>query len=158
MPGNAPTDQTIKADAVAFRENLLFEVKQQASEELDLAQTSRIESDSYRERIIAQTRRQAEDTFTHARLIAEQGGTEINQKHAIEAQKVPAHDELIKAAAEEQFEAQRLLQKHLTNNRIQRGPQPGESQGQQRKPSPEPDAQASASDANQHSRSQHFMA
>jgi len=27
VPGNAPTDQTIKADSVAFRENLLFEVK-----------------------------------------------------------------------------------------------------------------------------------
>ena len=119
MPGNSPTDQTIKADSVAFRENLLFEVKQQASEELDLAQTSRIEADSYRERIIAQTRRQAEDTFTHARLIAEQGGTEINQKHAIETQKVLAQAELIKAAAEEQFEAQRL---HAEASNLQSDP------------------------------------
>ena len=96
MPQQA---QTIKADAIAFRKNLLFKVKQQASEEPGLTQTSRIEADSYRERIIAQAQRQAEDTLTHACLIAAQYGTELNQKYAIETKKVLAKSGMIKTAA-----------------------------------------------------------
>ncbi|MDA1219722.1 MAG: DUF3179 domain-containing (seleno)protein [Chloroflexi bacterium] len=100
--------QTIKAEAVAFREKLLFEIKQQAAQELDLAKSSRIEADAYRERVIAQTQRQADETINRALLTAEQEGKEIKQKHAIEAQRVLAQAELIKAAAEEQLQAQCL--------------------------------------------------
>ena len=96
MPQQA---QTIKAHAIAFHENLLFKVKQQASEAPGLTQTSRIEADSYRERIIAQAQRQAEDTLTHGCLIAAQDGTELNQKYAIETKKVLAKSGMIKTAA-----------------------------------------------------------
>jgi hypothetical protein len=100
--------QTIMADAVAFRESLLLEIKQQAALELDQAQSSRLEVDAYRERVLAQTQRQANDTLDRARLAAEQEGSEIKQRINMEARKVLAQADLIKAAAEEQLEAQRL--------------------------------------------------
>ena len=100
--------QAIKADAVAFREKLLVEIKQQADLELDQAQSSRAEADAYRERVTAQAQRQANDILDRARLTAQQEGNEIKLRFAMEARNVLAEADLIRAAAEEQLEAQRL--------------------------------------------------
>jgi hypothetical protein len=106
--------QTIKADAVAFREKLLMEVQQQTQEELDRAQAARVEADAYREKVLAQTQQQAREILRQARLTAEQEGAEIKQKCSIDAEKRLAQAELIKAAAQEQLEAQRLYAEAAT--------------------------------------------
>lgn len=98
----------IKAEAVAYREKLLLEIKQQADLQLDQARDRRIDADAYRERAIAQAQRQANNTLERSRLTAEQVGSEIKLRYDMEARDLLARAELIKAAAEEQLEAQRI--------------------------------------------------
>jgi hypothetical protein len=100
--------EAIKAEAVAYRETLLLEIKQQADLELDQARDRRIDADAYRERAIAQAQRQANNTLERSRLTAEQVGSEIKLRYDMEARDLLAKAELIKAAAEEQLEAQRI--------------------------------------------------
>jgi hypothetical protein len=100
--------KAIKADAVAFREKLLLKIKQQADLELDQARDSRVDADAYRERAIAQAQRQANTTLERSRLTAEQAGSEIKLRYDMAARDLLAKAELIKAAAVEHLEAQRI--------------------------------------------------
>ena len=100
--------QSIKADAVTFREKVLSEVKHQSALELNQAKSARSEADAYREQVISETQRQAEEILHQARLSAEREGSEIRQKYSMEAQKILARAEMIKEAAQEELEAQRL--------------------------------------------------
>jgi hypothetical protein len=100
--------QAIKAEAIEFREKLLEQVKQQTRDELEQAQSERLEADAYRENIIAQTQDQAKEILDQARSTAEQKGAEIVQRYSVEAERILSQAELIKAAAQEQLEAQKL--------------------------------------------------
>ena len=100
--------QNIKADAVTFREKVLSEVKHQSELELNQAKSARSEADAYREQVISETQRQAEEILHQARSSAEREGSEIRQKHSLEAQKILARAEMIREAAQEELEAQRL--------------------------------------------------
>jgi hypothetical protein len=67
-----------------------------------------LDADTYREKIIAEAQRQAKDILDQARSSAEQEGAEIVQRYSVEAERVLAQAELVKAAAQEQLEAQKL--------------------------------------------------
>ena len=98
----------IKAEAIAFREKLLEQVRKQAQEELEQAQSERLNADAYREKVIAESQRQAKEVLEQARSSAQQEGAEIVQRCSVEAERILAQAELVKAAAQEQLEAQRL--------------------------------------------------
>jgi hypothetical protein len=100
--------QAIKAEAIEFREKLLEQVKQQTRDELEQAQSERLDADAYRENIIAQTQDQAKEILDQARSTAERKGAEIVQRYSVEAERILSQAELIKAAAQEQLEAQKL--------------------------------------------------
>jgi hypothetical protein len=100
--------QAIKAEAIEFREKLLEQVKQQTREELEQAQHERLEADAYREKVIVEAQDQAKEILKQARSAAEQEGAEIVQRCSIGAERILAQAELIKAAAQEQLEAQNL--------------------------------------------------
>jgi hypothetical protein len=97
--------QAIRAEADAYRERVMSEVQQQAQEQLDQAQNIRNEADAYREKVITEAKEQGQEILYLARSAAEQECNEMKRQASLEAQRTVAEAELIKAASQEELEA-----------------------------------------------------
>ncbi len=95
----------IKAESVAYREQLLSEVRQQAEKEL---RQTIVEADSYCERVLAEAQRQAEAILSEAASKAKRAGDRIKLRSLLESKKMLAEIELIKIAAQDELEAKAL--------------------------------------------------
>lgn len=100
--------QTTRSEADAYREQLLVDVQQQVQAELSQAQAVRDEADSYRDKVMAEAEKQAQEVLHNARAAAEKECSEMKQRASVESQKMLSEAQLIKAAADEELEAQRI--------------------------------------------------
>ena len=100
--------RAIKAEALANREQLLSDVRQQAENELAQAKDSIDAADSYCEHVLAGAQLQAEAIISEAVSTAEREGNQVKQRSLLESKKILAQVELIKVAAQDELEAQKL--------------------------------------------------
>ena len=81
---------------------------QDANRELTEAKSIRAEADAYRETVLARVEQQAEDLLQRARSDAEAECGKLRQQVSIEAQRMMAYAEALRAAARDELEAQRI--------------------------------------------------
>ena len=100
--------QKLRNEAETYAEKLRNETQQQSQAKLDEAQTIRTAADSYREQVLTETEQQGQEILYQARATAQQESGDIRQQASHEAQRMRADAELIKAAAREEMEAQKI--------------------------------------------------
>ena len=76
--------------------------------ELEQAQALRVESEGYREKIMAEVEREAKEALDRARASAEQACLELKECASLEAQRMLDQAEMMRAAVEEELETQRI--------------------------------------------------
>ena len=76
--------------------------------ELEQAQAVRVESEGYREKIMAEVEREAKEALDRARASAEQACLELKEIASLEAQRMLDQAEMMRAAVEEELETQRI--------------------------------------------------
>ena len=101
---HAQQARAIKAEAVAYREQLLSEVRQQAEKELRRSKDTIVEAGSWCERGLAEAQRQAEAIISEAASKADREGDQIKQRSLLQNKKIG----LTKVAAQDELEAQAL--------------------------------------------------
>ena len=76
--------------------------------ELEQAQALRVESEGYREKIMAEVEREANEALNRARATAEQECLKLKDSACLEARRMMDQAEVMRAAAEEELETQRI--------------------------------------------------
>ena len=100
--------QNIRNESDAYRERVMAEVQREAQEQLNQAQNIRNEADVYRERIMAEAKDQGQEILRLARSAAVQECDEMKNHAQLEARRTMAEAELVKAAVQEELEAQKI--------------------------------------------------
>ena len=77
--------------------------------ELERAKELRTGAESYREKIVAEAQKQAQEILDHARALAEEERADLKRQALEEIKKILTDIDTIRAAAQEQIEAQRIL-------------------------------------------------
>ena len=80
----------------------------EAHEERERAADIRLEAEEYRESLIEDAKRQSTEHIERARTAAERECSEMKQRASIEAEKMMAHAQVMRAAALEELEAQKI--------------------------------------------------
>ncbi len=100
--------QNIRNESDAYRERVMAEVQREAQEQLNQAQNVRNEADVYRERVMAEAKDQGQEILRLARSAAVQECDEMKNHAQLEARRTMAEAELVKAAVQEELEAQKI--------------------------------------------------
>ena len=80
----------------------------EAHEERERAADIRLEAEEYRESLIEDAKRQSTEHIERARSASERECSEMKQRASIEAEKMMAHAQVMRAAALEELEAQKI--------------------------------------------------
>ena len=80
----------------------------ESQSELEQAQELRVESEGYREKIMAEVEREANEALNRARATAEQECLKLKDSACLEARRMLDQAEMMRAAAEEELETQRI--------------------------------------------------
>ena len=106
--------QRLMADAERAMERARFlegeadQMHQESGRELERAEVARSEAGSYRERVMVDAQQQAQEILERARSEAQSECQQLKEQAWQEAQKVMARVEVMKSAAQEELEAQRI--------------------------------------------------
>ena len=100
--------QTTQDDADAWAEKLRSESQQQAQEASEQAQSVRDDADAHAEKVVADAERVAAELIESTRSVAEQEANDLKQQAVQESQRTLSEAELIRIAAQEELEAQRI--------------------------------------------------
>ena len=106
--------QAVVADATNTLDKIKTKIEEaerkleDAKQELTEAKSIRAEADAYRETVLARAEQQAEELLQRARSDAEDECGKLKQQVSIEAQRMLAHAEAMRAAAREELEAQTI--------------------------------------------------
>ena len=76
--------------------------------DLEQAQAVRVEAEGYREKIMAEVEREAKEALNRARVSAEQACLKLKESASLEARRMLDQAEMMRAAAEEELETQRI--------------------------------------------------
>jgi hypothetical protein len=96
--------QATRDDADIWAEKVRSEIQQQTQEASDQVQASRDDA----EKVVADAERVAAELIESTRSVAEQEANDLKQQAAQESQRTLAEAELIRIAAQEELEAQRI--------------------------------------------------
>ena len=100
--------QNIRNESDAYRERVMAEVQREAQDQLNQAQNVRNEADVYRERVMSEAKDQGQEILRLARSAAEQECNEMKNHAQLETRRTMAEAELVKAAVQEELEAQKI--------------------------------------------------
>ena len=89
-------------------ESLAVQKHKESQGELEQAQAVRVESEGYREKIMAEVEREAKEALNRARSSAEQECLKLKDSACLEAKRMLDHAEMMRASAEEELETQRI--------------------------------------------------
>ena len=100
--------QNTRNESDAYRERVMAEVQREAQDQLNQAQNVRNEADVYRERVMSEAKDQGQEILRLARSAGEQECNEMKTHAQLEARRTMAEAELVKAAVQEELEAQKI--------------------------------------------------
>lgn len=86
----------------------MAEVQQETQEQLNQAQSVRADADACRDRIILEAKEQGQKILYLSRSTTEQECNEMKQHANLGSQRIMAEAELVKSAAQEELEAQKI--------------------------------------------------